>query len=602
MLMRLICGLFVFAALCCVGLVSAAKADDASKPAPKTPDTKPVVKPEAKASDAKPVDKSEAKTADAKPEPKTGETTYADHIAPFMKKYCTSCHGGNKPKAGMALDKFKAEKDFLKDPAIPDKVAQFVHAAEMPPAKKPQPSAEEKTRFLAWIDKAMGVGACGGKSDPGRVTLRRLNRNEYNNTIHDLVGVDFRPADDFPADDVGNGFDNIGDVLSLPPLLMEKYLAAAENITAEIWKKPELKKRIFFVQPNGKTTREEAGRRIIESFARRAFRRNLAAAEVDRLTTFLGIAEANGDSFDKGVQLAIEAILTSPNFLFMVERARRPNNDEITLPISEFELATRLSYFLWSTMPDDELFRNARQGTLRKNLTAQVKRLLNSPKSQAFVENFGDQWLNLRNLKTVQPDTARFPAFDDRLRASMQKETELFFGAILRENRSVLDFLDGDFTFVNEPLARLYGIEGIHGDAFQRVSLAGTARAGVLTQAAVLTVTSNPTRTSPVKRGKWILENILGTPPPPPPPDVPELPESAAAAASGSLRQRLEQHRANPQCAVCHQRMDPLGFGFENFDAIGAWRVKDGAFAIDPSGVLPGGQSFQGPAESTRRS
>jgi mono/diheme cytochrome c family protein len=535
---------------------------------------------------------------DARPAPldPKAEPAFAKQVAPLLTKYCVKCHGGEKPKGNLRLDKIHSAADFLANASIPDKVAQFVRSKEMPPSNRPQPGQEERAALLSWIEKNQGGAACKGNNDPGTVTLRRLNRNEYNNTIRDLVGVHFQPADDFPSDDVGNGFDNIGDVLTLPPLLMEKYLAAAEKITSEAFKNPELKKRIFIAKPDNKTTEEQAAKKIIENFARQAFRRIVTPAEVDRLCSFVTLARNNGDGFDIGVELALQTILTSPHFLFRVERTRRPNNKELALPISEFELATRLSYFLWSSMPDAELFREARQGKLRKNLDAQVKRMLANPKAQGFVENFGGQWLNLRNLKTAQPDPARFPQFNDKLRAAMQQETELFFAAILKENRSILDFLDADFTFVNEPLARLYGIPGIKGDSFQRVKLAGTERGGVLTQASVLTITSNPTRTSPVKRGKWILENILGTPPPPPPPDVPELAEDAAAL-KGSLRQRMEQHRANPNCAVCHQRMDPLGFGFENFDAIGAWREKESGFVIDPSGQLPAGESFRGPAE-----
>ncbi len=221
--------------------------------------------------------------------------------------------------------------------------------------------------------------------------------------------------------------------------------------------------------------------------------------------------------------------------------------------------------------------------------------MLKDPKSHALVENFGDQWLQVRNLKTVNPDPGRFPGFDDALRGDMLRETELFFGAVVQEDRSVLDFLDADYTFLNEHLARHYGITGVHGDEFRRVQLPDGRRGGVVTQASVLTVTSNPTRTSPVKRGKWILEVLLGAPPPPPPPNVPELNDKPSAVLSGTLRQRMEQHRANPSCAACHQRMDPLGFGLENYDAVGGWRAKDGDFPIDASGTLPGGQSFHGP-------
>jgi len=268
-----------------------------------------------------------------------------------------------------------------------------------------------------------------------------------------------------------------------------------------------------------------------------------------------------------------------------------------THPVNEFELASRLSYFLWSSMPDEELTGLAVAGKLREgdNLETQVLRMLRDPKSRALVENFGDQWLQLRLLNTINPDAQRFPTFDDSLRRSMLEETRLFFESVLREDRSVLDFLDAKDTFLNERLARHYGISGVVGEQFRRVTLTDERRGGLLGQASILTVTSNPTRTSPVKRGKWILEQILGTPPPPPPPDVPELKEDQDVVLSGSLRQRMEQHRANPNCATCHGRMDPLGFGLENFDAIGAWRENDGKFPIDASGTLPTGQSFEGP-------
>ena len=249
-------------------------------------------------------------------------------------------------------------------------------------------------------------------------------------------------------------------------------------------------------------------------------------------------------------------------------------------------------------MPDEPLFAEARAATLRKNLDSQVRRMLRDPRSRALVDNFAGQWLQLRNLKNVTPDRETFYGFSDELRAAMQKETELFFEAIMRENRSILDFIDADFTFLNESLATHYGIPGVKGKEFRRVKLDSKTRGGILTQASILTLTSNPTRTSPVKRGKWILENILGTPPPPPPPSVPELSDDIVAVLSGSLRKRMEQHRANPNCATCHERMDTLGFGFENFDGIGGWRDKAfGGFEIDPSGKLPDGQTFKGPAD-----
>jgi hypothetical protein len=520
-------------------------------------------------------------------------TTFAKDVAPVLAHYCTGCHGGKKPKGDLALDAFKEESAAAKDTRVWERVARRLKAGEMPPEGRQKPSAAEIGRLAAWIDAVAKVD-CSRAKDPGRVTIRRLNRAEYNNTIRDLVGLDFHPADDFPSDDVGYGFDNIGDVLSLPPLLMEKYLAAAEKIVQAAWARPELRERILIARPT-EQTKSEAARKILERFARRAYRRPVRPEEVERLLQFVELAEKNGDAFETGIQLALQAILASPHFLFRIEVDPRGPKAPAVHPISDFELATRLSYFLWSSMPDDELFRLAGQGTLRSNLEAQVRRMLRDPKVTALVENFGGQWLQYQSVKSMQPDPDLFPTFDEKLRAAMQKETELFFASVLNEDRSVLDFLDSDYTFLNERLARHYGISGVKGDAFRCVSLRGTERGGVLTQASILTITSNPTRTSPVKRGKWILENLLGTPPPPPPPDAGELKEDKDTVLSGSLRQRMAQHRTKSSCATCHSRMDPLGFGFENFDAIGAWRTKEGKFPIDPSGVLPDGQSFQGP-------
>lgn len=528
----------------------------------------------------------------------TQQDTFRQQVVPLLGQYCVRCHAGARARGGLALDTYKTEADALKNPPVWDLVVQLLRSGEMPPRGRTKPTPAEVQRIAAWVEQRMGTGLCATNRNPGRVTLRRLNRAEYNNTIRDLIGVPFQPAEDFPADDVGYGFDNIGDVLSLPPLLMEKYLAAAERIVTLARSDPEVWKRIVFELPQGKNS-EDGARKVLEKFARRAFRRPVRPGELDRLMGLVRLAQEQDDGFEQGIELALEAILTSPHFLFRVERDRRLGSRNTVLTLGEFELATRLSYFIWSSMPDDELLAQAGPGSLREGgtLEQQVLRMLNDPKSRALVENFAGQWLELRNLKTAMPDPGTFPAFDESLRAAMLKETELFFEAIMREDRSILDFLDADFAFVNERLARHYGIPGIQGEQFQRVPLTGTGRGGILTQASFLTLTSNPTRTSPVKRGKWILENLLGTPPPPPPPDAGQLSEDKAVVESGSLRQRMEQHRANQSCAVCHDRMDPLGFGFENFDGIGAWRTRDGQFPIDPSGTLPSGQSFQGPAE-----
>ncbi|HLN32446.1 MAG TPA: DUF1592 domain-containing protein [Gemmataceae bacterium] len=535
-------------------------------------------------------DAANSKTAD--------RPVFSKQVGPLLAQYCVRCHGGTKPKAGLALDNYKDDAAALRAREVWERVGPLVRAHEMPPAKQPQPTQAETQLIIAWIDSVTSADTCIGQKDPGRVTLRRLNRAEYNNTVRDLVGVKFQPADDFPADDVGYGFDNIGDVLSLPPLLLEKYLAAAERIVTSALATPDLRTRIMICTPT-LATKDECARKILEAFARRAYRRPPTSGEVDRLAKFVRLAESQGDSFDKGIELALEAILTSPNFLFLVERDPTPARAGGPPRISQHELATRLSYFLWSSMPDGELFQQAGKATLNKdgNLENQIRRMLNDPKSRALVDNFAGQWLQLRNLKSFTPDPKRFPSFDESLRAAMLQETEEFFASVIREDRSILDFLDADFTFVNERLAKHYGIPGIHGSRFQRVALTGDQRGGILSQASILAETSNPTRTSPVKRGKWVLENILGTPPPPPPPGAGALNESKASDPSASLRKLMEQHRANPDCASCHARMDPLGFGLENYDAIGAWRDREGGSPIDASGVLPGGQTFNGPRQ-----
>ena len=562
------------------------------------------------------------------------------------------------------------------------------------------------------------------QSHPAHVTARRLNRAEYNNTVRDLLAIDFQPAADFPADDSGYGFDNIGDVLSLSPVLMEKYLAAAEKIanaaifppplpqatmvrhgrgetrgslkapglivshrfpvegdytfvatlvsrpdpvrlsltldgqtypsadvvdaadhwrTAEVHahvsagehtldaelipdgppapdpdfesgksKKPlrptmvgnievrgpynpvapltsESYRRVFICKDPAGPQSLPCARIDLENLARRAYRRPVTSADVDPLVHFVQMAREQGDSFEEGMQVAVTAILVSPHFLFRIEPSAQD--------ISQFELATRLSYFLWSSMPDEELFQLAETDDLRKPpiLQAQIRRMLADPKSKALVDNFGGQWLQLRALDRSQPDPDRFPKFTDSLRYDMKRETELFFQSIIREDRSILDFIDAPYTFVNARLAKFYDLPEVDSNQFQRVPLAPDShRGGILTEAAILTASSFPTRTSPVLRGKWILENILNAPPPPPPPDVPNLDEKAIGS-SASLRQQLEAHRANPACNACHASMDPLGFGLENYDAIGRWRTHDGESLIDATGRLPNGKTFDGP-------
>ena len=333
---------------------------------------------------------------------------------------------------------------------------------------------------------------------------------------------------------------------------------------------------------------------MIARFAERAFRRPVSDEEVRRIERMFLLADERGESFERAIQVALTTVLASPQFLFLVE----PDETRADRPLTEFELASRLSYFLWSSMPDAELARTAREGTLRANLRAQVTRMLGDDKSSEFVRNFAGQWLQLRKLATVARDSDLFPGFNDSLKGAMRRETEEFLADVLRENRSILDLLDSDYTFVNESLARHYGMEGVTGEEFRKVKLPDHRRGGVLTQASVLTLTSNPNRTSPVKRGQWILQQILGTPPPA---DVAKLDESRQAGEVMPLRERMEAHRANVECASCHKEMDPLGFALENYDAIGRWRASDAGNPIDASGELAGGIKFSDGQELKQR-
>jgi hypothetical protein len=667
-------------------------------------------------------------------EPKTADA-FQKHVMPLLERYCADCHMNDEAEAGIALDRYANQEAAIKDGRTWIRVRDALQGRIMPPKDEAQPSIAELDRIIAWIENDFLAAQCGKQESSAPVVIRRLNRQEYNNTIRDLLGLDLRLADGFPADDIGFGFDNVGSALNISPVHVEKYLDAAEialqkaivlpdagdfspaeliglktyplppkgavefkhslkpgqylahfslvrvgipesvppprlvigfgkdrrtvdavqvqdeTVVYRYWLKvaegdsavnvalapgqadsangvkprgevanvsgdkryggdtglhvdsmvvrgpvrdrpeqlPESHRRILFCTPEyGDQSRIDCARQVIARFAERAFRRPVAPDEVERVLKIYRLAHDRGESYERGVQLALTTVLASPQFLFLVE----PEETRVDRPLTEFELASRLSYFLWSSMPDDALFREARAGTLRSNLRGQVVRMLNDPRSAELVENFTGQWLQLRKLDGVARDLDLYRGFDDKLRTAMRQETEHYFAYILRNNRSVLELLDSDYTFVNASLARHYEIEGVTGDAFRRVTLADRRRGGVLTQASVLTLTSNPNRTSPVKRGQWILQQLLGTPPPPPPPDVAKLDESQQAADTASLRERMEVHRAKPECASCHQQMDPLGFALENYDAIGKWRTKDGGFPIDPSGELIGGRKF----------
>ena len=810
-------------------------------------------------------------------------------VLPFLAENCYTCHNQKLSSGKLDLTQYKTRASIAADPDRWEMVLKRLKAGEMPPQPMPRPNEAELHAATRWIEGELDRDSLA-RPDPGRVTARRLNRAEYNNTVKDLLGVDFRPADDFPQDDTGYGFDTIGDVLSLSVVQMEKYLSAAESVARTAVYGPQDSKptmaryqppgrrrpgdpdNLFFnthpwmsvlnydetglSMPNafhvvhqfpataeyviratpdngsrppgseplemaafvdgkvvgtssidgqleGKTqefrTRITAGehwiavgfprqfeglpvlyggknpskrpappprggrrggfngapggggggqnappgagnptgapaggtplggppnqvnvtaaavppapagappgdpavaaapgagrggrggrgganagnannnddsvsnvfftppgappgtrlsrpdnmgiqsieiggphnpevhpsaeslksiftcdlhvagcdRTIVTNLARRAYRRPATRQDVDELMAQMARVKQRGDPAEEQLVVGIEAILVSPNFLFRVERDRVPkaganvakvSTGAAGVPdsyyLSDFELASRLSYFLWSSMPDDDLLRAAERGALRRPevLEAQVRRMLRDPKIGRLVENFGGQWLQFRGLESHQPDFYLYPAFDNYLRNSMVQETRMFFENIIREDRNILEFLDADYTFVNEYLGQYYGLRDVKGPEFRRASLANTPRRGMLGQASMLTMSSYGNRTSVVLRGKWVLDNLLNAPPPPPPPGIPDLAD-AKVAVDATLRQRMEAHRDNAVCASCHAKMDPIGFGLENFDAIGNWREKDGKSPIDASGTLPDGRTFQGPVELSK--
>lgn len=522
------------------------------------------------------------------------QATYEKEIRPLISEFCGGCHGPEKPRGGINLMKFDTVKLLQRDHETWNDVVTQIHERNMPPASKPQPTMEQRERLTQWIKETLdNVDEKTTPRDPGRVLIHRLSRTEYNNTMRDLFGITSRPADGFPTDGSGGGgFDNNADTLFVPPILMEKYLDAATKVLEEA--KSE---RIFFVKIKPRETRSAVARKIVEHFAMRAFRRPVEAVEMNRLMGLYQASMKRGAKHEGAVKLALKAVLVSPNFLFRIEKDQK---SVAPYPISDYELASRLSYFLWSSMPDDELFKLAAGKQLRKSdvLEKQVRRMMLSPKFGAMANSFTGQWLRVRDLySSVAPDPKKYKEFTPSLRDAMYNETITFFQDILRRDASLLQLIDSDYTYLNEELAKHYGVEGVTGPQMQRVTLKEGRRGGVLTMGSVLTLTSFPQRTSPVLRGKWVLEELLGSPPPPPPPGAAGLSPNDAPAEGLTFRQRLEKHREKPECASCHNRMDPIGFGLENFDGIGRWREEIGGTPVDAAGVLASGEKFSGPVE-----
>lgn len=514
----------------------------------------------------------------------------------MLEKYCLSCHD-DTAKGGVNLEALSKDEAFWLEPKTWEKTLNAVRDASMPPAKKEQPTPAERAQVSAWLSAALdNPDPAKVPNDVGRSVLHRLSRLEYNNTVRDLLGVDSHPADIFPPDGGGGGgFDNNASTLFVPPILMEKYLMAAGEIVADA--KPEI---IFHIRPSETKDEHSAARENLAWLATRAFRRPVADDELSSLLALFHAMRKQGAKWDEAMRQSVRVLLVSPSFLFRTEQDRP---GLVPQQVSDWELAARLSYFLWSTMPDEPLFALARDGKLSEpaEFEAQVRRMLADPKARTLAENFASQWLRTRELWTaIRPSNERQPAFTPELRDAMADEPLVFFKAMLRDNRPLTECLDADYTFVNGELAKFYGIEGVTGDAFQRVSLTDRNRGGVVTMAGVLTLTSYPRRSSPVLRGKWIMEEILGSPPPPAPPMIKSLPTSDKGRNGLTFRQQLELHRSKAECASCHKTMDQLGFGLENFSPVGSWRETVADQPVDASGELPDGSKFTGPAELKR--
>ena len=676
------------------------------------------------------------------------DDSYKKEIKPLLVEYCFDCHGDGSKEGDFKMDDFKDLTAHLGDRKHWIPVWKNLRSQLMPPSEELQPSTEDKRKILSWIESSV-FQFDPENPDPGRVTIRRLNRNEYRNAVFDLLGVEYDTNEAFPPDDTGYGFDNIGDVLSISPLLMEKYITAAEEVvnlalpddasaqvprvdfdaqdfkhaaisptwipftnkaefilkvpvkwdgayqvtlkyaiagatdattaeaflelsangerleqvalgwdqrlsidlassaqlkegTAEI--KVTLKparppadgeeplflslQRLILQGPLDGTEREYSkgyrmilvdgppladdpaasakyARKIMRSFVSRAFRRPIDERDIDRLVAIVNeIDKLPGKTFQDGLKQAIATCLASPRFLFRVEIQPEPNNPDRIVPLDEYALAARLSFFLWSSVPDDELLSLAFNKKLRANLRPQVGRMIADPRSERLTENFIGQWLQARDIATVPISAPTIlgvknnyeaaELFDPRLRSDMQKETYALFDFILKNDRPVEELISARYSFLNERLADFYGIDGVKGEELAPVDLTEhPERGGLLTQGTFLIVTSNPTRTSPVKRGLFVLENLLGTPPPPAPPDVPVLPvDGAAKSGKLTMREMMEIHRKDPDCSGCHARMDPIGLGLENFDALGRFRATENGKPIDTGGRLITGEKF----------
>ena len=519
----------------------------------------------------------------------------------FINRYCLECHSGKNPKASLDLSRFDSIDRIISEALLWDDILIQLGEGDMPPKEADLPTLDERSDFLNWVKSSLQKAACQSGPHPGPAVLRRLNRAEYSASVRDLLDIHFDAGEALPFDGSGGeGFDNASETLFISPIHAEKYMDAARVAVEYAFADTRSLRRFLIAEPDEKTPPEVAARRVIEAFLPRAFRRSVPESEILEYLALFNAAYEADPSFMFAIRLTLQAVLISPKFLFIAEE---PNFDAKPHKVTDHELASRLSYFLWGSLPDDALLKAANEGNLSDStiLQEQFKRMLgteNSRKVRNFSQNFVEQWLGTRALgREFKPDKS-IRGYDSELEGGMKYEPVFFFNEILTKNRSLLDLLKADYTYVNRRLARHYKIKGEFREQPKRVQLTDeNRRGGLLSMAAVLAVSSYPHRTSPVLRGKWILETILGDPPPPPPPNVPELEESESSVSAESLRERLELHRKDTACAQCHDRIDPLGFGLENYGVLGRWRDKYEGHQVNARGSLPDGTTFSGPAE-----
>jgi hypothetical protein len=526
------------------------------------------------------------------------EEFFRGRVTPFITTYCLPCHQNRRPtQAGVNFSPALKAPGHAAFTEQWKKAAARVKAHDMPPKGAPQPGDAERRMFAEWIGKVKYLS----DKDPGLFVIRRLTKAEYGNTLLDLFGVDPSIAAGLPDEVSGAGYLN-----SVSPLQMEQYLGIADKVLSQIVAPAgaaptEIQRRLFGQPPAPKADQRQAARQVARVLARKAYRRPPTEAELDVLMEAFDLGRRNKLAYEQALPVMLKAILVSPQFLFITP-AKEARAGAAIVRVDDYQLASRLSYLLWGTMPDDELMALADRGALHEPavLKAQAKRLIEDRRSRALFDGFGAQWLGVGGLKTQVFDSALYPLMTGAVREAMYNEVRLFFESIVRENKSVIGFVDADYTYLNGSLAAIYGMENIvTGPEMRRVRLRDGNRGGVLGMPGVLAATSFPSRTSPVKRGVWVLEQLLGEHVPAAPPDVPALDQQDQAAVKNlTVRQRTELHRTNPVCANCHRILDPVGFGLENFDAIGRWRDRDSnGEPIDASGELPGGQRFSSPKD-----